>query len=243
MTDLDPQLDDRYRFMDFLLLFKGRFNREEIVRRFNIGVATASRSIATFLEAYPGVVDYLGPRMGYKAKSGFMAGYPHESLSGLRYVASGVFHHKVDVKNYGGVEYNLHRPLDVASVSAITRAIVNQCEVSIRYVSTSSGPKTRNVAPHAVFSAGGTWYFRAYDFNSYEFRTFKFSRLESAVDMGEIESSNYSAKRDDAWYRMRLVQLVPHPKNPNPTLSYSIWVFTPVRLGSLWFPRLAWVSY
>lgn len=216
MADLDPQQDDRYRFMDFLLVFKGRFNREEIVRRFSIGEATASRSIAAFLEAYPGVLDYLGPRKGYKAKSGFTSRHSHDSLAGLRYLASGTLHQKIDVKNYGGTEYNLHKTLNVASVSAITRAVVNQYEVSIQYVSTSSGAKTRNIAPHAVFSAGGTWYFRAYDFSSYEFRTFKFSRLESAIDMGQVESSKYLGKRDDAWHRMRIVQLVPHPKNPNP---------------------------
>lgn len=220
MTKLDPLMDDRYRFMDFLLLFKGRFTRDEMVKRFTIGAATASRTIASFLDNHPGVVDYLGPRKGYAAKKGFTPRYTHNAFDGLEYLSMGAIHQNVDVKCYGAPVYTIYNPLGIHSVSSITRSVVNQREVSIEYVSTTSGSKTRSVAPHSVFRAGGAWYFRAYDFNSYEFRTFKFSRLISAYDMGVVDSQKYLSKKDDSWNRMRIAQLIPHPRNPQPDAQF-----------------------
>lgn len=220
MTKLDPLMEDRYRFIDFLLLFKGRFTRDELVKRFSIGEATASRSIASFLDNYPGLVEYLGPRRGYTAKQGFTPTYTHSSLNGLEYLSLGAINQTVDVKCYGTPVYTIYKDLDILAVSAITRAVVNQREASIEYVSTTSGTKTRSVAPHSVFRAGGAWYFRAYDFNSYEFRTFKFSRLKSAYDMGLPDSQNHLPKKDDSWNRMRIAQLIPHPRNPQPDAQF-----------------------
>lgn len=220
LSSRDPLLEERYRFMDFLLLFKGKFSRLEIVKRFAIGEATASRSIASFLDTYPGIVDYLGPRLGYIAKRGFTARHKFDALEGLRYLANGVLQYKFDVECYGAPTYSLRKPLDVECVATITRAIVNRYEVNIQYVSSTSGAKTRNVVPHAIFSSGGTWYFRAYDFSSYEFRTFKFSRLISAFDIGKTEAVEPSTERDKAWHRMRIAKLIPHPKHPNPDAQF-----------------------
>lgn len=216
MDKIDPLQEDRFRFIDFLLLFKGGFTRAELVERFSIGEATASRSIASFLEVYPQAVEYLGPRKGYAALKGFSPRFEHRAENGLLYVMSGKITQAFEVKSYGAPIYSLQKALEVKPVAAITRAIVNQREASIQYVSTTSGAKSRSVAPHAIFYAGGSWYFRAFDQNSHEFRTFKFSRLPVAVEMGKVESQKWLGGRDDAWNRMRIVQLVPHPKNPLP---------------------------
>jgi hypothetical protein len=220
MSDLDPQTDDRYRFIDFLLLFKGRLSRSELVKRFAIGEATASRTISGFLKVYPDVVEYLGPRKGYAVKKGFSPAYQHNAKEGLRYIASGVLHQTIEIECYGATHHNLQRQLDVECVSAITRAIISQHEVSIQYVSATSGAKTRSVVPHAVFTAGGAWYFRAYDVSTYEFKTFKFTRLAAAYTIGKAESAKHLSKRDDAWYRMRIVKLTPHPRNPSPDAQW-----------------------
>lgn len=216
MKDLDPSLLARYTFLDFLLLFKGGFTRSELVTRFEIGEATASRTIAGYLDLFPDTVNYLGPRKGYIAKKGINPNFDHNPIEGLLYITSGLVQSHFNVKQYGPSEYRFQKELDINIVSAITRAVVNELEADIRYISTTSGVTTRGLAPHAIFYANNTWYFRAYDFSNYEFRTFRFSRVTSAIDLGSPHSRKYSSKHDDAWHRIRKVLLRPHPKNPNP---------------------------
>ena len=216
MTNPDPALSERYRFIDFLLLFKGRLTRVELVKRFAIGEATASRTIASYIDSHPDLIALQSNKKGYYAKNGFTPEYSHSALIGLKYIASGELTKKIDVDCYGIKTHRLHRVLDTRIVAAITRAIVNQCIVAIEYVSTTSVSKARNVTPHAVFESSGSWYFRAYDSFNREFRTFKFSRVVSAIDSGAAENPQHSESRDAAWHQMRLVRLVPHPKHPNP---------------------------
>ena len=212
----DSILLERHRFIDFLLLFKGRLTRTELVKRFRIGEATASRAIAAFMDTHPDVIELRSNKKGYYARSGFTPEYSHSALAGLKYIASGELTEKIGVRSYSIDTYQLLRELDAKTVAVITRAIVNRCTVTIEYVSTSSGCKTRNIIPHAVFESSGSWYFRAYDSLSREFRTFKFSRVVSAIILGTSENPQCSESKDVSWHRIRLVRLIPHPKNPNP---------------------------
>ncbi|UYM17637.1 helix-turn-helix transcriptional regulator [Endozoicomonas euniceicola] len=216
MTNPDPALSERYRFIDFLLLFKGRLTRAELVKRFAIGEATASRTIASYIDSHPDLIELQSNKKGYYAKNGFTPEYSHSALAGLKYIASGELTKKIDVDCYGIKAHHLHRVLDAKIVAAITRAIVNRYIAAIEYLSTTSGRKTRSVTPHAIFESSGSWYFRAYDSFSREFRTFKFSRLVSVIDLSAAENPKHSKSKDAAWHQMRLVRLIPHPKNPNP---------------------------
>tara|TARA_R110001592_G_scaffold81333_7_gene241455 strand:+ start:2177 stop:3037 length:861 start_codon:yes stop_codon:yes gene_type:complete len=216
MSNADLPQQERYRFMDMLLLFKGSFTRTEIVNRFGIGEATASRSIASFIHCFPNVVEYQGPIKGYVAQLGFSPTFEQNAIQGLRYLANAELRQKIEVRTYGLPTYCIHKALDLGVVSAVTRAIVNNGTVRIEYVSVSSGATTRSIAPHSLFYANSLWYFRAYDFNSCEFRTFKFSRLLAAIDSREQRSHSSGAEKDDSWNRMRVVQLIPHPRTADP---------------------------
>lgn len=216
MSQSDSLAIDRFRFMEFLLLFKGGFTRAEIVKRFEIGEATASRAISAFTERYPAALTYMGPRKGYVAQKGFAPEYEHAAEDGLMYVMSGKVVQRVDVATYGVVEYSLAVALPILPVSAITRAIVNKHDLSVEYVSTSSGLKSRLLAPHSLFVSGGYWYFRAYDYNSNEYRTFKINRVRTAVDLKRDGEPTNPKSRDDGWNRLRVVKLIPHPRNPMP---------------------------
>lgn len=216
MTKTDPIQLERHTFIDFLLLFKGRFNRAELVKRFGVGSATASRLIATYIESHPNVVEFQSNSRGYFATNGFTPDHDHNTLDGLEYVASGVLTNRLDVDHYGADNYHLQRPLEARRVAAITRAIINGHIVNMEYLATGSGSTIRNVVPHALFNASGCWYFRAYDTLAREFNTFQFSRVMAAIDLGTATNPQQSGKQDSQWHQMRRVQLMPHPKNPQP---------------------------
>lgn len=210
----DISIEERYKFIDFLLLFKGKLSRSELVKRFNIGEATASRTIASFLDKFPEGVEYLGPRNGYKALHSYEPKFLHNPIYGLEYVAYGQLTQVLGIHSFGTPEYNLVSELDFTVTSTICRGVVNGTDISIEYTSNSSGNKIRQFLAHAIFEAGGFWYFRGFDYLTNEYRTFKFSRVKSA----KLLSANkkYSRERDDEWNRKRAVELIPHPKNPLP---------------------------
>ncbi|MEO3865262.1 WYL domain-containing protein [Rheinheimera fenheensis] len=219
--ELDLVLAERYRFIDFLLLFKGQLTRAELVERFNIGEATASRAIASFLEKHPEEVEFLGPRYGYRANPFYQHKYEHDAVTGLQYLAYGTRTQKLDIQRYGIDNYKLANQLDVANVASVCRAIVNSASLHIQYVSATSGVKDRVVSPHSLFEAGGLWYFRAYDKSAYEFRTFKFSRVIKVFQLHHESSEEHSKDRDDGWNRQRTLELMAHPRNPVPDAQLS----------------------
>ncbi len=212
MDITELQTHERFKFIEFLLLFKGQLTRSELVERFGIGEATASRLIKSYIDKNPNQENYLGPRLGYVKADTFQIEYKHDALDGLRYVASGKLLSQFKVVTYGLTIHSFNQSLSTELVAPVTRAIVGLRYVSLDYISSSSGISSRVIAPHSLFMASGTWYFRAYDMQSSTFRTFKFSRIKNAVTLGEIDNVIHSDIKDDSWHQMRAVKLKPHPK-------------------------------
>jgi hypothetical protein len=219
MSNTDSQALDRFKLIDFLLYFKGGFMRSELVAITGIGEATASRTAASFMEKNPESAQFLGSRKGHIASFGYAPLFEHEPELALSYIAKGQLSTFVNTNVYGPKTKTLNTTLSNDIVSSLTRGIVQSREVAITYVSTTSGEKVRIVSPHSIFSAGGYWYFRGFDEQSGEFRTFKFSRVSKATDMWDSTrqlTRKQLLKEDKAWNRLRSVQLAPHPKHPTP---------------------------
>lgn len=217
------QSDERNRFIDFLLLFKGQLTRAELVERLVIGEATASRLIKSYIKAHPNQVDYLGPRLAYRKANTFQSLYEHDAYSGLNYVATGEVITSYAVPTYGVSIHAIQTKLSPSLIAPITCAIVNQQYASIKYVSTSSGLVTRVVAPHSLFKTSGEWFFRAYDLHSASFRTFKFSRIIKSSILGYIDTDAHQRAKDDSWNQLRCVILSPHPKLTQDQLSAQMF--------------------
>lgn len=234
---MDAGLQKKYQFIEFLLLFKGVLTRNELVIRFSIGEATASRLIASYIERYPNQMVFMGARNGYAISKSFKPYYEHSVEGALQYIAYGKISSQLPVEKYGNEYFKSLTNLDAVLVSKITRAIVTSEWLRIEYLSTSSGKTEKNIKPHSLFKAGGSWYFRAFDIPDIEdidsigslsheliqkcYKTFKFSRVLDAalnVDRNEIPLAEHevSSDRDDDWNRYRHVQLIPHPKALHP---------------------------
>lgn len=211
----DPLQEERFKFIDFLLFFKGRLMRSELVESLNIATATASRCTKAFLKSNPRKARYINPRHGYIADTTYLPKYQHDALTGLRYLAYSETTASLDVESFGAPRYSFHPVMDPNIVAPITRAIVTATDITMSYTSTKSGRSMKIVKPHSVFESSGLWYFRAFDREHAEFRTFRFSRVRESC---QIESATVigAKTQDDEWNRKRTVTLLPHPKNPNP---------------------------
>lgn len=211
----DSLQEERFKFIDFLLFFKGRLMRSELVESLNIATATASRCTKAFLKSNPGNARYINPRHGYIADTTYLPKYQHDALTGLRYLAYSETTASLDVESFGAPRYSFHPVMDPNVVAPITRAIVTATDITMSYTSAKSGRSMKIVKPHSVFESSGLWYFRAFDREHSEFRTFRFSRVSESC---QIESAAVigAKTQDDEWNRKRTVTLLPHPKNPNP---------------------------
>lgn len=229
---MDATLQEKYQFIEFLLLFKGMLTRSELVARFSIGEATASRLIASYLEEYPGQMIFMGARNGYVISKSFKPCYEHSVEDALQYIAYGTISNKFPVEQYGSEYLKSFTNLNTMIVSEITRAIVNNEWLKIEYFSTSSGRTTKTIRPHSLFKAGNSWYFRAFErptmIDTANFplnheviqkcyKTFKFSRvLDTDNNAMPLVGHGISKDMDDDWNRYRNVQLIPHPKALHP---------------------------
>lgn len=227
---MDENIKQRFAFIEFLLLFKGRVTRNELVERFSIGEATASRLIASYLEEFPSQMHFLGARVGYGITPESTFYFPHSVEEALRYIGYGVISQQFQVETFGTNCLMMNVDLDLKIVSTITRAIAgnarseNSC-ISIEYVSTSSGKSMKYLKPHSIFKAGNAWYLRAFEIskqaienNEYvgSFKTFKFTRVSSVKDTEMFSDCEIGKERDDEWNRQRTLRLTAHPKMKHP---------------------------
>lgn len=222
----DNSAIEKFQFIEFILLFKGQLTRNELVIRFTIGEATASRIIASYIAEHPHQMVFMGSRIGYIISKNFTQYYQHNIEQSLQYLAYGEISARLPITHYGNLYFESTLDLDLNNVAHITRAIVNGEWLEIKYFSTSSGHTTKQIKPHSLFKAGNFWYFRAFDYKQHEnhdplnpsfipkyYRNLKFSRVIKVQNSTlELSHDPITKERDTEWNNYRYLQLIPHPK-------------------------------
>jgi len=217
MTKTSSHADRRLATIDLYLAFTGRVQRSDLMRHFDIGIATASRSLKEYRSLHPDNINYSVSDRAYLSSSEFTPAYTHDTNAALRLIAFGQ-----ETTNISGPRYGIASPssltasIDMDCARVITRAIVSRGLVNMTYSSGSSGNRERTVAPHALFESGGTWYFRCHNLEKDDFRTFRLSRVKSAEVVDESEYKKSSASSNDPeWNAMVTLTIGPHPNRGN----------------------------
>jgi hypothetical protein len=207
---------DQTEVIDFLVTFTGRLSRKELVALAGITNATATRWIADFLSGHPGWLNFEG-KTYYPAKSYDFGTLCHHSVeAGLDYICSGTIQRSVKGPvNHSGLLPPIleNNKLNVDVVSGICRAICIGQQLSITYSSTTSGRSERLIEPHAIFKAGGQWYFRSLSttHQSKDFRTFRFSRIISIKEDPSSSNKTSGSMKDNDWFTFDTLSIRPHP--------------------------------
>ncbi|MES9868040.1 MAG: WYL domain-containing protein [Candidatus Thiodiazotropha sp. LLP2] len=217
MTEISVHADRRLAIIDLYLAFTGQVQRSDLIHHFDIGTATASRSLKKYRSQYPDNIDYSVSDRAYISSPGFSPAYQHETDAALRLIAFGQETTQINSPRYGiSSPVTLTASIDLHSAQTITSAIVSGALVSMAYSSSSSGNRERMVAPHAIFESGGTWYFRCHDLDNRDFRTFRFSRVKSAkaVD-ASMHKPSLGPTDDREWLSVITLTVGPHPNREN----------------------------
>jgi len=212
---------ERLSYVDFRLYFLGELRRSDLVEKFGMGPAGATRDIAQYREMAPGNLDFDGTRKIYRPSVSFTPLFEHAPQRVLSALSQGFGQGQVAAEELSPMlRCEIPTALSVPRMNVlapVTRAIHCRKALRLVYHSLSGEPGERELVPFALVDSGVRWHVRAFDRKSAEFRDFVLTRIEAPVvlDHGE-PGRNESAEHDVQWSRIVELELVPHPSHPRP---------------------------
>ncbi|CUB06575.1 WYL domain-containing protein [Marinomonas fungiae] len=211
---------DRIAHIDFTLLFKGEAVRADLVDRFSIAAAQATKDFTMYRELAPGNIEYDQKLKLHKRGEAFEPLFDYDVVRTLATISQGYgdgFTGKVKPPLACEAPYHLNKP-SLSIVAKVTEAIHKGKALRITYVSLSSGETTREIVPHTLVDNGLRWHVRGFDRKHNEFRDFVLTRIKAAVVLEDSTLSPSIVKeselesQDRQWNRFVELELVPHPR-------------------------------
>ncbi|HBH7897398.1 WYL domain-containing protein [Vibrio sp. Vb1026] len=215
IAQLPQATRDRIAHIDFTLLFKGEAVRADLVDRFSIAAAQATKDFTMYRELAPGNIEYDQKLKLHKRGEAFESLFDYDVVRTLATISQGYgdgFTGKVKPPLACEAPYHLNKP-SLSIVAKVTEAIHKGKALRITYVSLSSGETTREIVPHTLVDNGLRWHVRGFDRKHAEFRDFVLTRIKAAI---VLENSTLSEaeleSQDRQWNRFVELELVPHPR-------------------------------
>lgn len=229
LADFTQPQRDRLAFVELRVRFIGEIRRQDLVSRFGIQSAAATRDLALYKELAPGNIDYDPRGKAYVTGPGFRTvfNFPAERI--LAWLSQGFGDGEpTKIKSWISCEIpsRLSQP-DLDTLACVTRAIHQECPLRIVYHSLSSGETAREIVPFALIDNGLRWHARAFDRRSGDFRDFVITRMKQPLVLngGEVLTQEKS-DQDIQWTRIVEVDLVPHPDAPRPEIAEMDYAMT-----------------
>lgn len=206
---------DRLAYIELRAEFIGEVRRADLMSRFGIQTAAATRDLADYRALAGRNLEYRSDIKAYVCSELFRPLFDMPVDRVLNWLCSG----------YGELGGPAARPIAATAgttlpaqvrrgvLSTITRAISRRRAVEVSYRALSSGLTTREIVPFAIADSGLRWHVRGYDRRSTEFRDFVLARFEDAKEIGGTPTDNELPEQDIQWSRIAELQLVPHPAN------------------------------
>ena len=206
---------DRLAFIDLRLRFVGVIGRQDVVSRFGIQIAAATRDLATYRDLASRNLEYDARGKAYVRGAYFrpLFEFPVERV--MTWLSQGYGDSQPSpVRSLVPCEVPdaLNRP-ELGIVSVVTRAIHQHRPMQVSYRAMSSGLTSREIVPFAVASSGVRWHVRAFDRKSGEFRDFVLTRIVDAELLDGPVPQRETAANDIQWNRIVDLVLGPHPAN------------------------------
>jgi hypothetical protein len=222
LTELTQPQRDRLAFVELRVYFIGEIRRQDLVSRFGIQSAAASRDLALYKDLAPGNIDYDSKGKTYVLGHAFRPVFHFPPERVLSWLTQGFGDGEpIRLKAWVASESpsRLTHP-DLEVLASVTRAIHQECPLAIEYHSISNGKVERQIVPFALIDNGLRWHVRAFDRKSQEFRDFVITRIKHPqVLKGDRPAPQELSDQDIQWTRIVELDLVPHPDQPRPEIT------------------------
>ncbi len=209
---------ERLAFIDFCLQFFGHITRNDLVNRFQTGLAACTRDFASYRELASTnlVLDHSTKQ--YYRTAAFVPLFKYQpdiilqSLS--RGFGNGISHSTQPSEQCFDAVQLIHP--DSSIIAALMRGMHNQALCEVGYVSVSSGETVRKFIPHALINNGHRWHVRGYDCKNQGFRDFVCTRFTHITATDEEILPHQLAAADVQFNQIINLVIVPHPSITNP---------------------------
>lgn len=205
----------RLAFIDFLLMFKGSFTRSDLTKKFEMGMANATRDIALYRELSPKNSQLDNQTKQYIQTKQFKPLFEYDSRKTLVKLANNIsdgFDGVLEVAFPVNSPLQLNVP-DINIVAKLVQAVLNKKSISIIYTSLSSGSRAREIIPHTIVDNGLRWHVRAFDRKTNSFRDFVITRISKVTLLDKPVEEFEKEIEDNQWMRKMDLHIVPHPIN------------------------------
>jgi predicted DNA-binding transcriptional regulator YafY len=215
LTALTQSQRDRLTFIELRLRFIGEFQRQDLVQRFGIQAAAATRDVSQYKELSPRNLEYDTKRKVYVRATWFNPVFDFAASRILTWLSQGFGDGEpICSRRLVACEgFESTSGLDLEMLSILTRAIYKKTAVEISYGALSSGLVTREIVPFALADNGQRWHVRAFDRRKGDFRDFVLNRIADARLVDGATKEHESIDKDNQWNRIVEIELVPHPAN------------------------------
>jgi predicted DNA-binding transcriptional regulator YafY len=211
---------ERLAWIDFRLYFFGEIGRPDLIDRFGVAPAGATRDLALYRKIAPRNIEFDGSSKVYRIAKHFTPLFEHAPQRVLSALALG-FGDGVNAASAPLLPCESPTALSSPKMSVLApvcRAIHAKRPVAIRYHSMSSGKSQRVIVPFALVDTGLRWHVRAFDRKSGEFRDFVLTRIESPALLDEDPGPHERPDNDIQWTRIVELDFVQHPRLTRPEI-------------------------
>lgn len=215
LDGLSQNQKERLAFIEFRAYFLGEIRRTDVINRFGIATAAATRDLALYRQISNDNIVLDQRTKCYLAVEDFKPVFDHPTERVLSALSQG-FGEGIGGQSKPLIQSETPRFLsqpDVSVLAPITQAISRKKVSRIAYYSFSSGKTEREIVPFALVNNGLRWHVRAFDRRRGQFLDFVLTRIESS-ELLEDEPilEHEDSSHDIQWSRIVELELVPHPK-------------------------------
>ena len=214
LADVSQAQRERLSHIDFRLRFLGTIGRNDLVKRFGIKEAAATRDIALYRELAPQNLIFDTRSKRYRQTETFTPLFEYPARQALTALAHGFGDDFV-------TRYSPHIPCEVPTqlntphldiLAVLSRAIHQKKVVEMDYRSLSSGLTTRQIVPFVLVDNGLRWHVRGFDRMRSRFGDFVINRISNPRIVEESPIEEHELKDNDIqWNRIVGLEIVPHP--------------------------------
>ncbi|WP_343741503.1 WYL domain-containing protein [Herbaspirillum huttiense] len=222
LSQLNQSQQERLRYIELRLRFLGVIQRPDLINRFGIQSAAASRDVALYKAIAPDNIEYDRSTKRYVCGKHFRPLFAVDVDHVLIWLANQTGSTIAD-SNAPALTCitpaRLTQPL-LAILPIITRAIHGNQVLEIEYHAITSGKSKRVIIPFALIDTGLHWLIRAFDRKTSEFRDFVLTRISRVKALSSAVIAQHEASEFDIqWNRVVELDLVPHPSHPRPDIT------------------------
>jgi len=218
LEDISQTQKDRLFHIDFKLRFLGAINRNDLVTRFGIKAAAATRDISLYKDVAPHNLTYDTKAKSYTQTNTFKSVFEYPGSQALSALCHGLGDDHIG-NNRPLIRAELPTQLnfpDLEILATLTKAIHQKRALKIDYRSLSSGLSTREIIPFALVDNGLRWHARAYDRKRKGFTDFVINRIAKLKLLGRDIPAEQTREADIQWNRIVEMHIVPHPHLTHP---------------------------